>query len=64
MVTVQYTCIMNLNNTDFYVFSYSATGKKTEKGLREFSCYINLLYFFLPVCSRRIELAKELQRVI
>lgn len=46
MVTVQYTCIMNLDNTDFYVFSYSATGKKTEKGLREFSCYINLLYFF------------------
>lgn len=46
MVAVQYTCILNLNNTDFYVFSYSPTEKKTEKGFREFSCYINLLYFF------------------
>lgn len=39
MVAVQYTCIMNLNNIDFYIFSYSATGK----GFREFSCYVNLL---------------------
>ena len=36
-VGVQYTCIMNLNHTDFYVFSYSATGKMTEKGFGEFS---------------------------
>lgn len=43
MVAVQYTCVINLNNTDFYVFSYSATGKKPEKGFREFSCSINLL---------------------
>lgn len=33
MVAVQYTCITSLNNTDFYVFSYSATGKKTERVL-------------------------------
>lgn len=44
MVHVECTCIVNLNNTDFYVFSYSAT-EKTKKGCEEFPCYMNLLCF-------------------
>lgn len=47
MAGVQYACIMNLYKIDFYVFSYSATGKMTEKmtekGFGEFSCYISPL---------------------
>lgn len=43
MVSVQYACVMNLHNTDFYVFSYSAIGKKNEKVFGEFSHYINLV---------------------
>lgn len=43
MAGVRYTCIMHLKNTDVYVFSYSATGKKTEKGFVDFPCYMNPL---------------------
>lgn len=43
MAGVQYACIMNLYKIDFYVFSYSATGKMTEKGFAEFSCYVSPL---------------------
>lgn len=63
MVHVECTCIVNLNNTDFYVFSYSAT-EKTKKGFGEFSCYTNLLCFifiFLAVCSRGFALVRALK---
>lgn len=46
MVRVERTCIVNLNITDFYVFSYSAT-EKTRKGFGELSCYVNLLCFII-----------------
>lgn len=46
MVRVECTCIVNLNITDFYVFSYSAT-EKTRKGFGELSCYVNLLCFII-----------------
>lgn len=48
MVRVERTCIVNLNITDFYVFSYSAT-EKTRKGFGELSCYVNLLCFIIII---------------
>lgn len=49
MVAVQYTCIMDLNNIDFYVFSYSAI----ERVLGNFLVTLICCNFFLTSLFRK-----------